>query len=57
MRALAAATTRSGRRSPEAARSSDAAAAALGVDPHFDLTAALRALLDERIFTSFAVSN
>jgi hypothetical protein len=35
----------------------DAAAAALGVDPHFDLTAALRALLDERIFTGFAVSN
>ena len=35
----------------------DAAAAALGVDPHFDLTAALHALLDERIFTGFAVSN
>ena len=35
----------------------DAAAAALGVDPHFDLTAALHALLAERIFTSFAVSN
>ena len=35
----------------------DAAAAALGVDPHFDLTAALHAMLDERIFTSFAVSN
>ena len=35
----------------------DAAAAALGVDPHFDLTAALHALLGERIFTSFAVSN
>jgi hypothetical protein len=35
----------------------DAAAAALGVDPHFDLTAALHAMLDERIFTSFAVSS
>jgi hypothetical protein len=35
----------------------DAAAAALGVDPHFDLTAALHALLAERIFTGFAVSN
>ena len=35
----------------------DAAAAALGADSHFDLTAALRALLDERIFTGFAVSN
>ena len=35
----------------------DAAAAALGVDPHFDLTAALHALLGERIFTGFAVSN
>jgi len=35
----------------------DAASAALGVDPHFDLTAALHALLGERIFTSFAVSN
>jgi hypothetical protein len=34
-----------------------AAAAALGVDPHFDLTAALHALLAERIFTGFAVSN
>ncbi len=34
-----------------------AAAAALGVDPHFDLTAALHALLGERIFTRFAVSN
>ena len=35
----------------------DAAAAALGVDPHFDLTAALHAMLGERIFTAFAVSN
>jgi hypothetical protein len=35
----------------------DAAAAALGVDPHFDLTAALHAMLGERIFTGFAVSN
>lgn len=35
----------------------DAATAALGVDPNFDLTAALHALLDERIFTGFAVSN
>ena len=35
----------------------DAAAAALGVDPHFDLTAALHALLGERIFTGFAVSD
>ncbi len=35
----------------------DAAAAALGVDPHFELTAALHAMLGERIFTSFAVSN
>ena len=35
----------------------EAAVAALGVDPDFDLTAALHALLDERIFTSFAVSN
>lgn len=35
----------------------DAAAAALGDDPHFDLTAALHALLGERIFTGFAVSN
>jgi len=35
----------------------DAAAAALGADSHFDLTAALHALLDERIFTGFAVSN
>ena len=35
----------------------DATAAALGVDPHFDLTAALHALLGERIFTGFAVSN
>jgi hypothetical protein len=35
----------------------DAAAAALGVDPHFDLTAALHSMLDERLFTSFAVSN
>jgi hypothetical protein len=35
----------------------DATAAALDVDPHFDLTAALHAMLDERIFTSFAVST
>jgi hypothetical protein len=35
----------------------DAAAAALGVDPRFDLTAALHALLGERILTGFAVSN
>ena len=35
----------------------DAAAAALGVDPEFDLTAALHALLGERIFTRFAVSS
>src|SRR6185369_10779209 len=35
----------------------DAAAAARGVDPHFDLTAALHSMLDERIFTSFAVST
>jgi hypothetical protein len=35
----------------------DAAAAALGVDPHFDLTAALHALLGERLFTGFAVSD
>jgi hypothetical protein len=35
----------------------DAAAAALGVDSHFDLTVALHALLGERIFTGFAVSN
>ena len=35
----------------------DATAAALDVDPHFDLTAALHALLGERIFTGFAVSN
>jgi hypothetical protein len=35
----------------------DAAAAALDADSHFDLTAALHALLAERIFTGFAVSN
>jgi hypothetical protein len=35
----------------------DAAAAALGADSRFDLTTALHALLDERIFTGFAVSN
>ena len=35
----------------------DAASAALGADPHLDLTAALHALLGERIFTGFAVSN
>jgi hypothetical protein len=35
----------------------DAAAEALAVDPQFDLTVALHALLDERIFTGFAVSN
>jgi hypothetical protein len=34
-----------------------AATAALGVDPHFNLTTALHALLSERIFTRFAVSN
>ena len=35
----------------------DAAAEALAVDPQLDLTAALHALLGERIFTGFAVSN
>ena len=35
----------------------DAAAEALVVDPTFDLVAALHALLGERIFTGFAVSN
>ena len=34
----------------------DAAATALGIDPDFDLTVALHALLGERIFTGFAVS-
>ena len=45
-------TTRSRRRSLGGDTLEDAAAAALGVDPHFDLTAALHALLDERIFTA-----
>ena len=35
----------------------DAAAEALAADPQFDLTAALHALLGERTFTGFAVSN
>ena len=34
-----------------------AAAAALRIDPDMDLAAALRAMLEERIFTRFAVSN
>jgi len=34
-----------------------AATGALDIDPHLDLTAALHAMLEERIFTRFAVSN
>ena len=34
-----------------------AATEALGIDPCLDLTAALRAMLEERIFTRFAVSS